>query len=217
MRVAVLCALCVASTLAFSTARLAAQVPQVRPVPDWGFTLGIEAVTGLFEPRVPARNAYATRGGGMGLAVGTVYKGHILVGGEAGWAFFGGDREFPPDVNTASFYSRTTNSIYGSMYTGLITSAIGRRNQIGRKLWLGAHLGSARWSGERRAEQCPTCPPVPLRMRAGPYVSPFIVFGGGDQNGGGGFRIAYTHFLREDASLRSSMAFGLYFNLLNLY
>jgi hypothetical protein len=87
---------------------------------------------------------------------------------------------------------------------------------MGRKVWLGARLGNARWSGERRVEDCVTCTDIREPMRAGMYVSPFVVFGGGDQRGGGGFRFGYTHFLDRDARMRSSMTLGLYFNLLNV-
>ena len=209
--------MCVGAVLLATAApQVTAQVPVTRSRPEWGFTLGLEAVSGLYRPRSNVPFDYATRGGGMALAIGSVFRGHLLVGGEAGWSFFGGDRDYPADLNSDAYSTRTTNSIFGSIYTGVITSAIGRRNSIGRKLWLGARFGNARWSGERRLENCPTCADIREPMRSGLYVAPFIVFGGGDQNGGGGFRFAYTHFLKDNARMRSSMAFGVYFNLLTI-
>lgn len=215
IKIAALLTVLSAAIVFSSASQLAAQIPVTRPQPEWGFTLGLEAVTGLYQPRINVPFDYATRGGGMALALGSVFKGHLLVGFDVGWAFFGGDKAYPGDVNSAPYATRTTNSIFGSMYTGLITKPIGRRG-VGRKAWLGARLGTGRWSGERRVEDCMTCADIREPMRAGVYVSPFIVFGGGDQNSGGGFRFAYTHFVGDNARMRSAMSFGVYFNLLRI-
>jgi hypothetical protein len=187
-----------------------------RPRPEWGFTIGLEALTSLYEPRLSTPYAYSTRGYGMALNVGSVFKGHILVGADVGWAMFGGDRRFPADAATAGYAVRTTNSILGSLYTGLISSAIGRSNEMGRKFWVGARLGNGRWSGERRLEACANCNYEPLPMRSSYYIQPFVVFGGGDRSGGGGFRLSYTHYMRANSTIRSAVAFGFYFNLLAL-
>jgi hypothetical protein len=51
-------------------------------------------------------------------------------------------------------------------------------------------------------------------MAAGAYVEPFLVFGGGDHDGGGGFRVSWRQPLFATETIRSSATVGLFFALL---
>jgi hypothetical protein len=200
---------------------------------NWGLSLGVEMITAGFEPtRCPSvallsngdllktttpcdgvEHAYATRGTGVSLNVGLMFLRHFMFGGEVGTVGFGGNRTFTSENPPSSYTASTTNSLFGSWYVGLISSPIGRDAKQGRKVWGGALAGWSKWSGERVVESCEECRVEPIPMGTAYFVQPFVMFGGGDKDGGGGLRLAYRHYVHGSRAMHSALTFGLFFAL----
>jgi hypothetical protein len=191
-----------------------AQIAENEPPHTWGIALGIEGITARYKPRQGAAYAYATQGNGLAGKLAVMMDRHFLLGGELGVAVFGGDRRFDYDhPSWGPFSAQTTNSIFGSIYGGVITSPLGKSPRLGRKAWVGALAGAARWSGERRIiPDCPCGAPT-LHMRSGGFVEPFVILGGGDSDGGGGFRLGYRHPLSGGSTLHEMLTLGVFFAL----
>jgi len=81
---------------------------------------------------------------------------------------------------------------------------------------LGALLGRERWGGERQIISCATCTWIRSKEKSGTFVSRFVVWGGGDKTGGGGFRLAYRPACPPRTDDQGSGELGLYFNFLKL-
>src|SRR6185503_15966873 len=67
---------------------------------NWGLTLGLDAITGSYDPSHNRTSTgddsytFASRAYGVRLNAGGVFLKHILLGGDVGTALFGGDRTF---------------------------------------------------------------------------------------------------------------------------
>lgn len=142
---------------------------------------------------------------------GAMFLRHFIFGGEVGTVGFGGNRTIEEDSPPVSYTTSTTNSLVGSWYVGLITSPIGKNPKLGRKLWLGGLAGASKWSGERTIRSCAGCEAEPLPMGGAYFVQPFVMFGGGDKDGGGGLRVSYRHYMGGDEAMHSAATFGLFF------
>jgi hypothetical protein len=188
---------------------------------NWGVTFGIDAVSSSYNPhggedaRGKTQLGFATRGWGISGNLGVVFLKHYMLGGDVGAVWFGGDRTLIDPNGQSAVAVTTTNSLSGSAYVGLITSPLGRNGKLGRKWWFGGKFGSAKWGGERRLAGCVGCSTDnPMHMVSGAYVEPFVVFGGGDRDGGGGFRLAYRQSVFPVETIRSAVTFGFFFDLL---
>lgn len=190
---------------------------------NWGVSLGFDSFSATFNPSGPNQPrgdqeyAFPTRGGGVRINGGIVFLGRYLAGGEGGVAFMGGERTVPPSGSGVGGYQVVTqNSVVSSAYVGWITRPMGRTAKVGRKWWMGALVGRERWSGERQVISCASCTVILLKEKSGTFVEPFVVWGGGDRTGGGGFRLAYRAPLLKEAAIRAQVSLGLYFNFLKL-
>lgn len=198
----------------------AARAQLVSNTNNWGVTFGVDGISSAFNPGGPdhprgyAPYAYAARGNGLALNAGFVFLKHYMFGGDIGAVFFGGDRTFAPGDTIGGYSASTTNSLLGLGYVGLITSPLGSSPKLGRKWWLGARVGASKWSGERRVISCANCNVDPLAMKGGAFVEPFVVYGGGDRDGGGGIRLAYRHALYANSTIRDAVSLGLFFAFL---
>jgi hypothetical protein len=181
---------------------------------NWGLTFGLEGLSATYDPPGALQYEYKTRGNGLNLNVGMVWIRHILFGGEIGAMFFGGDEKLT--ANGVTYRSETTNSTVSSIYAGIITSPMGRSPKMGRKWWAGVLAGQSKWSGERRMDGCLGCATDRLHMVAGPFLEPFFMFGGGDKDGGGGFRLGYRRYVSGSRTLQSAVRFGVFFDFIKL-
>ena len=209
-----------AGALVFSPVVAAAQRPnQALTRPDnWGLTFGLEGIFPKYQPLGSQGYAFDTRGRGLNLNIGVTLSRHWMFGAELASVFFGGDQDFemPGAGSPQVFHAETTNSIVSSGYAGWITNPMRKSPRMGRKWWLGAMLGVSKFSGERRTDGCIPCGSERFSMLAAGYVQPFVVFGGGDKDGGGGFRLGYRHYFKSDKTIRSALTFGLFFDFIKL-
>lgn len=157
---------------------------------------------------------FDTRGTGISLNIGVNFLRYWLAGLEGGTLFFKGDQTFV--LGGEHHRAQTTNSLVGTLYTGVTTAPMGRSPQLGRKWWAGFLVGSSHWTGERRLRNCAPCFADRIGMRAAFFAEPFVMFGGGDRDGGGGFRLAYRRYLRDVDTVTGAIHFGLFFNFLKL-
>jgi hypothetical protein len=189
---------------------------------NWGVSLGLDVFGATFDPSGPhhprgdLEYAFPTRGWGLRVNGGVVFLKHYLAGGEGGVALMGGERTYPGSNGNDGYNVITQNSIVSSMYVGWITTPMGGTTKVGRRWWLGALLGRERWSGKRQIISCPSCTIDPLKEKSGTFVEPFVVWGGGDKNGGGGFRLAYRTPVLQAPTIRGQFSLGFYFNFLKL-
>jgi hypothetical protein len=200
---------------------------------NWGMSLGIDLISAGFQPTkcttlqtlpggevVRVADAcgdlpqgYSSRGFGVGLNFGLVFLRYILFGAEVWTVGFSGTRDFTADNPPVSYHTETTNSLAASAYIGAITPPIGRGSKLGRRFWLGMLLGKSHWSGERQISSCETCRYDPLGMGRPGFLEPFVMFGGGDRDGGGGLRLAYRHHFGGFEAMHETVTFGLFFAL----
>lgn len=206
-----------ALALATLAAPRAASGQYVRPAAGkWGITLEGHALSGFFDPGVAGLDyTFASRGWGLGVAAGLVYQRHVLLGAEGGAVFFAGDRMLP-QLGQADYKGRTTHSLVGSLYAGLISPALNLTPALGRRWWVGANVGRSKWDGARDVADCNLCTHERLRMRAGPYAEPFVILGVGDKDAVTGFRVAHRVFLADYARMRNATLIGLHIELRNL-
>jgi hypothetical protein len=205
---------------------------------NWGMSLGIDVISAGFRPtRCPTvqtfpdgsqrlvqgscsgiEHAYSSRGFGVGLNVGLVFLRHILFGGEVWTVGFSGTRDFVAESPPSAYHAETTNSLAASAYVGVLSSPLGNRDRVGRKVWLGLLAGKSHWSGQRKMNSLDTsicemddCRYEPLKMGRPGFLEPFVMFGGGDKSGGGGLRLAYRHHFGGFEAMHETVTFGLFF------
>lgn len=181
---------------------------------NFGLTFGLEAISGTFSPGGSLPYEFDTRGSGVSLNVGLVWLRHVLFGLEGGTVFFRGDEEF--SMSGVPYRAQTTNALVGSFYTGITTLPMGPSPRLGRKWWAGALLGSSKWTGARRMPDCVHCYRLKIPMESGLFVEPFVMFGGGDREGGGGIRAAYRRYLGGRRTIDGALHLGLFFNFTRL-
>jgi hypothetical protein len=219
------CLLTLQSPLAAQRLPSEERKPALTRKENWGLSIGVDVVgasfqptrcltlvIGVFRPCDDVEWAYKTRGIGASMNAGVLFLRHFMLGGEVGTVGFSGNRTFtsgsnPPVTYTAS----TTNSLFGSMNAGLITSPIGSNPRLGRKWWVGGLAGHSWWSGERLVKSCEQCKVDPLVMGNAYFLQPFAMFGGGDKDGGGGLRISYRHYMGGNRAMHSGATLGLFF------
>lgn len=189
---------------------------------NWGVTLGLDLFTADYDPSGPdhpsgsAPFAFPTRGWGARINGGVVFLKHFVGGGETGVVMLRGDKHIG-SPGFAEYDVVTQNSIVSSVYVGWISTPMGGSARAGRKWWAGALLGRERWGGERQITVCAGCATQgPLHEKSGNFIEPFVVWGGGDRNGGGGFKLAYRTPLQKAPTVRGQVSLGLYFNFLKL-
>ena len=200
---------------------------------NWGLSIGVEMLTASFQPtRCPSLlvtasgdllattqpcddrpYAYKTQGIGISMNAGVMFLRHFLLGAEIGTVGFSGNRTFVDytPVPPVSYFASTTNSLVWSINGGFISSPMGKSPKLGRKAWLGGLIGRSVWSGERAVRSCEQCAVDPLVMGSAYFVQPFVMFGGGDKDGGGGLRTSYRYYTHGNRAMHSAFTLGLFF------
>lgn len=198
-----------ASVGAALAAALAAGTPaRGQAAHAWGAFINIDLTTARFEPRASAADGFGGRGWGFGLGGAAVYKRHVLAGGDFGYLMFKDDSTFTETTNVGERTS-STNSFFGSIYSGLLTSPLGGHGATGKRAWLGVNVGYSGWHGKREIATCTNCTTQDVDIRGGLFAEGYLIFGGAGGTPHPRLRITYRAFLADDSSIRNTISLGM--------